>query len=500
MGGLRKVILGLVLLVPTLAAAQLPPLPDPHWLGEDINTFHYSADTIARTYAAMPSVGAKVNQRYSRLGNHWNGNSYDEHPWINKNPAELLLDHWIIEDTDNVFLSEFENFWECLDFKPVGACGSIFNPGIRFEYWMPQEVTETNNFGVGIFASPMRPLFETFTKLLLPPFLHNLTDNQGNPASLPSEFGDSPHFGNTHIDTNEMPMNMSYHLEAHTYRLFAEGVINSFLSRICRRCFPPGIDEKMKLHFTEFLLSPMWRIPELSMLRGFNLDFSGIAQDPGMITQFVQDIGQMFLDPNGAVQVLGPTGTAMAVGLAYHGTSKSPFLPQSNAPYINLLPVGTCASYRALHGNPIASGLARPNPSVYPFNFPGMDKICYPSPLGQLYPLVGDVDVNSLRVAHMLASRRMLEWTSWNAWRNLPAPLSNVMTQTSSVDESTDKWNRIYPSPSECFRFRDSSERNTSKFPKGMYTENLDDDIPGETRTVRWKRHTCCIKVFTLCF
>lgn len=448
---------------------------------------------------STPSIGQKVIQRYSRLGNHWNGVSYDRHPWLEKNPGELLLEHWIIEDSDNVFFSEFDNFWECFDFKPVGACGSIFNPGIRFEYWLPEEVTETNNYGVGIFASPMKPLFDSFTKFLLPPFLRNLKDSSGNEAPLPSAFEDEPHFGNTHIDTNEMPMNISYHLEAHTYRLFVEGVINSFLHQICPKCFPKGIEEKMKLHFTEFLLSPMWRIPELSMLRGFNLNFGDIAQDPTAITEFVTGIEGLFQNGNGGIQILGPTVTSMAAGLAYHGTSKSPFLPQSDPPYLNILPIGTCASYRALHGNPIATAMMTPDPSIYPFNFPGMSDICYPSPLGQLYPLVGDLDVNSLRVAHMLASRRMLEWTSWSAWDSLPSPLSNIMTRTTKVNEGQDKFSRIYPAPSECFRFRDSSERNTGKFPKGMYEENLADDIPGETRTLRWKRHTCCIKVFTLC-
>ncbi|MCB0360705.1 MAG: hypothetical protein KDD44_13750, partial [Bdellovibrionales bacterium] len=283
------IVVATIALFPPVALAQPLPLPDPKWSGEDVRTLQNATQTMVELYRQMhdPSVAPLFAQRYSSLGSEFDYGSgtFKEHPWLRKPAAELIVEQWVGVDTENVILNNLDGFFECLDFKPIGVCGSPINPGVRFEYWLPQEVTETNDFGIGIFATALRPLFIEWNQFLTPLFLPQLKDSRGHHFSPPAGLRSSGHTGHSRLEPSPA-IDGGYFLEAHTYRLFAEAVISEILGKLCPKCFNKGIEEQNYFHFTELYLLPFWKFPELSVFRALNVSFNNMF-DPSHFQTFL---------------------------------------------------------------------------------------------------------------------------------------------------------------------------------------------------------------------
>ena len=217
------------------------------------------------------------------------------------------------------------------------------------------------------------------------------------------------------------------------------------------------------------MIAPLWRIPELSITR--------LGDDP-LYDEAFQNVPQIALSPS-----RGGSGAAQldAGGL-----------------YSN-----TCASYRIAR---MGNRLNHMFPQFQASTSSALERNCFHQSVGQLYPLVGTVEVGSSRTAPLAAIRRMFEWQSMNKWgekkrqnyfndRQGPGLWRWAGDERFKKDydwgglRSPDKLQRIYPEPSRCFTMDQIDERNYTLFPKGLFESDVESS--GIYKAVHWNRRRC---------
>lgn len=451
----------------------------------ELQTFQEAADSIAKS-KGKESIGRDIADKYSRHGSKFEGRAYEEHPWYNGNPAWLAA--WMAEDTVGLM----EDFFSCLELTILGPCGPCC---IYIEFWWPEIVGEANNFCIGAFLSgQLRPVMTTTKEAMMPLVLGGMDMRR---SDYPNELGEEPHVGQSHVDdTGFFPGQRVRNYESRLYRSFLD-LATAIADIPCwSQCIPPV--EEFALNYSE-LLSPMWRIPELSVLRPLDND------------KYADLYGELPL------LALVPGWGALASGV--NPLELRPYL-NVDVPDVDLsgmpalveeltgggvaLKTTTCASYRAAKMNNEIPLHVR----VWPTELENMDKLCYHQSLGQLYPLTGDIEVNSEVVGPVGGIRRIFEWGSMDVWgdffrsnyyndfkgENLYRRPSSQKTKKGN--RKADKLQRLFPEPSECYKVKDVDERDHDLWPKGLIEE---EDL-GDRRVAHWNRRRCCICACPSCF
>lgn len=474
-----------------------PPKFDPWFLGSDMKTWSETCKTLGVNHANVKNsdIGQRVAEEFGPGGNRREGGQFKEHPWTNGNPE--WLQSWIAEDTEGLM----EDFMGCLEPKVVGICVDpkivlTLTIALNVEYYWPEAVGETNNFCIGSFlAGQFREPFIRTKDALTKPLLTQIKTTEGD--TYEPEMSD-PHRGQSHVDDYGFHSGLrTRNYETHVYRPFLDTILATIAPRnttgvvyenpLCLLdCLPPGPfkedqdgrNPRFAINWSEFLLAPFWRVPELSWARVL----LAAGEQEG--------------------QVLKPLYGTLP-GLAYHGTTLSPMLPHPDTrPGQNVLPAFTCASYRAAkQSNPIAFAMRG---QIWPLPLPEMDKLCYHQSLGQLYPLVGAIEVNGEATAPIAAVRRFFEWSSWGMWdvfeeglgfRIKTNSFEDRQGETEYGERPGDKLQRIFPKPSACYRVDDVDERNRELWPTGLVGE--DKEFTGNRKEVHWNRRRCCISVYS---
>ncbi len=224
----------------------------------------------------------------------------------------------------------------------------------------------------------------------------------------------------------------------------------------------------------------------------------------------------LFAEPLSMLNEIPLLGEADALSFLF----ENPFASFLGAGGLKTLPLrnASCAAYRSGTFGKGNDFFQEPHPlsSYAPFRaFPisGLDDVlernCYHSTAGQLFPLIGTVDVASARTAPINAIRRMFEWQSMNLWteylgmnyfndfkgKNLyrrPGRKKRRLT-TRYKTRRADKLQRIFPSPSQCFKMKDINSRDKELFPKELFLD--DKERVGVYKTVHWNRRRCRILI-----
>lgn len=467
-------------------------------------------EVVSQAKTGDSEVQDFIREKYDpQTGEEFNQSSYEPHPLREGNPAWLQA--WLMEDS----MAIASHFFECLDLRILGPCVAC-GPGILIEFWWPEAAFETNDYCQGAMmdlTSPMvwgpgyaaaaggdKAIAASLTtagcfvgdgyrklkdELILGPHTNELRDRDGNKAEIPEGLRDVPFAGQSRTIADGGQI-----YEAHGYRT-AVDFITAQSDSCIGQCFPTP-KERFPVHASEEPLAhmPLWRFPEFSVF----------------VPQLHAD---KWNDLFGSLPMI-----ALSAGLAEYGTSMSPTFPRTAAPMMgeSLLKTATCSSYRAASDFHSKRGRT-PITEASKFKIlPGVDdenyrRLCFPPSAGQLFPVTGFIPVNSGKTAPLGAGRRLWEIGSADVWtkhyrfnyyndyrmENLYRTPSG---STKAGSRDPDKWQRVFPEISPCFRTKDIDTLDNELFPSTMEkTALLSDKSRGENRYIHWNRKICCLSV-----
>lgn len=482
--------------VPGTLAAQLPQLSCTELckarVGDDqrlcqnfCETLADAADTYSRVKPQVDQrsgVGVDLAKDFSPGGSQIKTDlSYRDHPWLHGNPDFMKV--WMIDDTMKIM----EHLGSCYDFKietrichqefrcDCGLTGCTCWISLYFpqEFNWPEVVTETNDFAIGSFwAGQIREPLIALKESMMDSFAGMPSIMGGykkrSEAGLPEGLSKDPHIGHSATDDQGYPGQLGRNYEAHVYRTFFDLVLTPEIYKmnpfVPLKCYPKR-DNNLMLHWSE-ALAPIWRVSGFSNLRLF-------PPTPKPYREYYEN--------------------------AYWQSLLSAMDPRSSS----------CASYRAKKfKNPIATLV----PGIIPNDqVKGMEVNCYQhASLGQLFPIVGNVETNAETTAALVAGRRFLEWSSSELAERLnitgsrktnffnDRPGRNLYRKdgvtTIGDDRRADKLQSIDPDNSGCFNIEEADERNRSLFPKGL----LRPDQLGNRKWVHWNARACCVEMIRI--
>ena len=462
--------------------------PDPRFVGKDVETYEDAKKTMDKLQQQLNSgsnVGTEINQQFGLHGSKRAGDGYKKHDWFNGNQG---WDADWISDSGKIA----SKFFSCLSFSIKGFCKKL-PPKIRIEFWWPEVQLETNNYAIGSWlVGQYRDEFIRTKEFLLPQALTELKTKSGEKAQFPSGLRNNPNIGQSHTDdTGNLNSERTRMYESHVYRTYFDTLISilPMVPQCIKKLIPPPPNKRFAVNWSEYVLAPFWRVPELSYTRTFP------ATTPG---KYIQLFGS------------SPFVGTLA-GTEYHRTSMSPLLAHVPPKYNNVLNIGTCASLRASDWNRFKNPINFVmDQRILPVGSEELRKICYHHSVGQLYPLTGDIEANAETTAVVGAMRRMMEWSSWEFWNSASLGFdmrtnyfndfdgNNLFRKKNgsldSGNRKPDKWQRVYPEPTGCFKMDDVDERNRSRFPIGM----LNPSQKGSQRYVHWNRRRACVSLFAV--
>ncbi|MCB0346228.1 MAG: hypothetical protein KDD66_14010 [Bdellovibrionales bacterium] len=466
-------------------ASALPPHPQ-----DAQDTKDYAEDTINKFPQHQSNFGQNKAADFATTGQFWQTDRYQDHPWLDGNPD--FIQAWLSDDTNAILGTDFAG---CLDPQIVAVIPvyiwyiNKLYLIIIFDYWWPEVVAETGDFAIGSFLTgQLRSTLLNLKEQLMPAVIQQLKTTAGEQASNWASFNNLRNApgnkGHSHMDESPLAFMTHRNYEAHIYRtafsfLVAQLAEEQDWDQL--QCLADCLkydSETFPINWSE-LISPLWRIPELSIAR---------LGDEDKYDDIYEDVVPYSLLP----------------GLMYHGTSMSPLLPHSSGPKIGIgLNLMTCGSYRVSEMDNKVNYMI---PTILENDDEELALNCYHQSVGQLYPLIGTVDSDSARTAPIAAARRMFEWQSMSLWDDdlrqnyyndrHEENLWRIPGQTTTLKfgkRKPDKMQRIFPEPSKCFEINDADARNTSLFPKGMYEK--DQEGVGIQKLVHWNRRRCRIVI-----
>ncbi len=551
-----------------------------------------------------------------KTGDKWNkeGEYYEKHEWFDGNPD--WMDTWVNSETD-VIMSDL---MDCLNVEiEVVAVVYVYYDTLIFisiQYWWPEVTGEAGNYCIGSFLTgQFRDIFIEIKEMLIPMFLGKLKSDDEHGKAFKElrdgKVGETPNKGQTHNDRTGVRGEEARHYEAHLHRTFFDTLISLIAARssnwgtfdCLRQCLkynPP--DKWFPIMWSEALLAPAWRFPELSLLRLTDRKWGakkyseyykmpaiysllpgylehGTSMSPFMSADFkigemdlsgydissqMKELNQAIKNMQGIATIMGFLNTITSGGFglmdiiglgssiksiftngSFNDVFNTELYADSSILQLILETLETmkgagwtgvaglnnliCAAYRASNQydprfaanphdkNPIwvafmnADGDSPLRHRRYDEIDKELSKMCYHQSLDQLYPLMGSVWGNAERVAPITAIRRLWEWQSMNMWgKFLRQNFYNDFGTRRRSDEVTnfyrlprlhyvmkgkrksDKIQRLYPSPTECFSMNQIDERNLELFPHEMFEE---DNYNGTYKIVQWNRRVCLVVI-----
>jgi hypothetical protein len=445
-----------------------------------------SKDTMQKLQERLNDANSYTQTRLKRFApkeqDYWQEERYKQHEWYDGNPD--WIEDWISSDTDAIV----GDFFECLDLTVVGwmvyyiPVLDILVLELTVDYWWPEVVGEASDFCIGSFlAGQLRSTILDIREEIMPLALTQLKTKDGKTAFDMESFKQLRSDDKRKGFTSTPDLNETNHFESRVHRTFFDYIL-AYISEntdvfedINLNCVADCLKYNANwfpINFSEALISPLWRIPELSIAR---------LNDEDDYDELYQNVFTKALTP----------------GFLYHGLTKSPLIKVDGTDFG--LDIGlkrdTCSSYRD-------NGIRDILPSIQAnTDNEELKKNCYHSSVGQLYPLVGSIDAPSERTSPIAAVRRMFEWQSMSLWGDtLRQNYFNDFdgdnlwrtpgeTDTHTDNRKPDKLQRIRPAPSACYKMKDINERNGELWPKGLQEE--DKDGIGVRKEVHWNRRRC---------
>jgi len=232
-------------------------------------------DSIQKTRDNMATLPPKLSAAYSTTGKYFNqGNAgaqnptealphFEPVPW-SEDPTGYITKHLLEKDLQLIMPDD--KLLGCINMR-LRAVIIIY--GIRvylYQHYYPDVTIETNDFGVGVYASLLRDTFASSLDDVLMPFLSAIKGTPDNADMFPEEIREEPHLGHslTMATKSGYLQNRSY--EAHTYRSIFQQLFDDVYGEICDCLEEKYDDEDQWINFSELLYTPFWRIPELSLL------------------------------------------------------------------------------------------------------------------------------------------------------------------------------------------------------------------------------------------
>ncbi|MCB0360273.1 MAG: hypothetical protein KDD44_11580, partial [Bdellovibrionales bacterium] len=322
----RGLALASAALLVSSAVAQ-PPDYDPDPAPPAFDTMHFPSGSDTDTFAsALDSLSEFGDSQDIGLDAGafplTSAGAVKKHPWYGgRNPQESDKE-WRQESKYIMGQKpkSLKRFMQCFEPRLVAStcpycqpstltdedCDEVDNSGFIWEYWWPEYVIETNNFGITSFNPVIVGKNNYLQKLynkhanqfakLVDTQVESLTGVTAASSAIPGDLRKQPHLGNTHF-AGLLPWDNETFLEAHVYRTNVAWAVSKkrpkgkgfwgtrgvMIDGICEQidfwyngykkgnheCFYDTTPQKTSPigGFTEHIdYSPFWRFPELSKL------------------------------------------------------------------------------------------------------------------------------------------------------------------------------------------------------------------------------------------
>ena len=509
-------LLGLCLVLHSFSSISHAELPGDELLPRSV------ADDGGLDADKLKEPGTSIGEQFSLDGEHWEETQYGEHPWYGGNPQSDMmweLDSYTAVGPYSPLLQPFafQRFMRCFEPRiilPVcpfycyppslrpeasgNSCPVENNTGFTFAFWWPENIIEVNDFGI----SALNPAAYGRADLVHPHVADNLRQvleteldralgfRAGvKPGGFPDNFPDGIHQGRTKY-SGILPGDQTQVVEAHVYSSFVNARAGERRNPtkgyrdlrwkkaygICwplppiwyngykkgnAQCFYSTVPEKkpvVKLWTEEPKAAMFWRFPEMS--RVLNGQYYRIA-GPNAIPR---------------TNPMSPTSEGEPAGLIIDGLTYYGSYPRERS----------CSAYRVA-AYPERYGQLAAQFGIVGNEWNGAELVCYKGG-GQLFPITGT----------MMGHFSPLPTAAYFARRALYLSERMPGNRTPFFSDKADKLQRVYPSPSECFRANDIDDLDVEQFPPNA----VDPNDWGSIRLMQWEmRSDVCVSIegFILC-